>query len=71
VLAAGTPEQNQAFFWKYGPSFEIREAPPSLLRPLYRALPRSFLVYDGSVAETWSGLPPVDRWLRATAEASG
>jgi len=70
VLAAGTPEQSQAFFWKYGPSFEIHEAPPSLLRPLYRALPRSFLVYDGNVAETWSGLPPVERWLRDGAEAS-
>jgi uncharacterized membrane protein YphA (DoxX/SURF4 family) len=60
VLAAGTPEQNQAFFWKYGPSFEIREVPPSLLRPLYRALPRSFLVSEGDVTETWSGLPPLE-----------
>jgi hypothetical protein len=62
VLASTTPEQNQAFFWKHGPSFEIREVPPSLLRPLYRALPRSFLVLDGSVTETWSGLPPLESW---------
>jgi uncharacterized membrane protein YphA (DoxX/SURF4 family) len=62
VLAAGTPEQNQAFFWKYGPSFEIREVPPTLLRPLYRSLPRSFLVLDGDVTETWSGLPPLESW---------
>jgi hypothetical protein len=62
VLAAGTPEQTQAFFWKYGPSFEIREVPPSLLRPLYRELPRSFLMSDGNVVETWSGLPPLESW---------
>ena len=59
VVAAATPEQNRAFFWKYGPSFEVREAPPSMLRPLYRTLPRSFLVSDGKVTETWSGLAPM------------
>jgi hypothetical protein len=58
VLSSATAEQNRAFFWKYGPAFEVREAPPSLLRPLYRTLPRSFLVWDGKVSETWSGLPP-------------
>jgi uncharacterized membrane protein YphA (DoxX/SURF4 family) len=59
VLSAATAEQNRAFFWKHGPAFEVREAPPSLLRPLYRTLPRSFLVWDGKVSETWSGLPPI------------
>jgi hypothetical protein len=68
VLAAGTPEQNQAFFWKYGPSFEVHEAPPTLLRPLYRELPRSFLVYDGTVTETWSGLPPLEEIAAAAGE---
>ncbi len=57
VLSSGTAEQNRAFFWKYGPAFEVREAPSSILKPLYRTLPRSFLVWDGNVAETWSGLP--------------
>jgi hypothetical protein len=59
VIAASTPEQSRSFFWKYGPSFEIREAPPGMLRPLYRSLPRSFLVRDGKVTETWSGLSPL------------
>ncbi|HVR31055.1 MAG TPA: MauE/DoxX family redox-associated membrane protein [Thermoanaerobaculia bacterium] len=68
VLASGTPEQSQAFFWKYGPSFYIHEAPPALLRPLYRALPRSFLVDDGTVTETWSGLPPFERWHASASE---
>jgi hypothetical protein len=59
VLAAASAEQSRAFFWRYGPAFEIREAPPTLLRPLHRSLPRSFLVADGKVSETWSGLPPL------------
>ncbi len=59
VLAAPSPEEKHAFFWKYGPSFEVREAPPALLRPLYRRLPRSFAVVDGKVTRTWSGLPPL------------
>jgi uncharacterized membrane protein YphA (DoxX/SURF4 family) len=59
VLSAATAEQSRAFFWKYGPAFEVREVPPSMLRPLYRSLPRSFLVWDGKVTETWSGLAPM------------
>lgn len=54
-------EAQRGFYWSWGPAFEVREAPPALLRPLYRRLPRSFLVRDGEVAETWSGLPPLDR----------
>ncbi len=59
VLAAATAEQSRAFFWQYGPAFEVREAPPSMLRPLYRSLPRSFVVWDGKVTETWDGLAPM------------
>lgn len=62
-------EAQRAFYWKWGPAFEVREAPPALLRPLYRRLPRSFRVRDGEVAETWSGLPPLDR-LAAAAGVS-
>ncbi len=58
VLSSATPDENRAFFWSYGPAFEIREAPPTFLAPLYRTLPRSFRVKDGVVAETVSGLPP-------------
>lgn len=59
VLSANAPEEHTAFFWQWGPSFEIREAPAALLRPLYRTLPRSFRVRDGEVVETWSGFPPL------------
>lgn len=55
MMTAATPEQTHAFYWTHGPTFEIRAAPPALLRPLVRTLPRTFLVHQGSVAETWSG----------------
>lgn len=58
VLAAGTPEEMTKFRFTHGPAFDLREAPPTLLRPLYRTLPRSFLVEDGTVVVTSSGLPP-------------
>ena len=58
VLAAATPEQQRTFFWKWGPQFDVRETPPELIRPLYRRLPRSFLVEGGKVARTFAGMPP-------------
>lgn len=59
VLASSTPEELRAFFWKWGPVFEIRETPPELLRPLYRRLPRAFMVKDGRVIRTFRGMPPL------------
>lgn len=58
MLSASPAEQHQAFFWRWGPAFEVVETPEPLLRPLYRRLPRSFRVRDGRVTETFSGLPP-------------
>ena len=58
ILTASTPEAVGAFLWTQAPAFELREAPATLLRPLYRRLPRSFEVVDGKVIATWPGLPP-------------
>ncbi len=60
VLTGNTEEELFGFRFGKGPAFELRETPPALLRPLYRTLPRSFLVRGGRVVETWSGLPPLD-----------
>lgn len=57
LLADASEERLTAFFWEWGPLFEVREVPLPLLRPLYRTLPRSFLVEDGRVVRTWAGLP--------------
>jgi uncharacterized membrane protein YphA (DoxX/SURF4 family) len=59
ALTASPHEALAAFEWSHGPAFEVREAPPALLQPLYRRLPRSFLVRDGAVVATYAGLPPL------------
>ena len=61
VLTASDAKRQRLFFWRWGPTFKIVEAPAELLRPLYRRLPRSFAVQDGRVTATFSGLPPLPR----------
>ena len=61
LLSSDPPDAHGAFFWEHGPSFEVREVPLPLVRPLYRSLPRSFELEDGSVTRTWNGLPPAAR----------
>jgi methylamine utilization protein MauE len=68
VLTASEANRQRLFFWRWAPTFKIVEAPPELLRPLYRRLPRSFAVQDGRVTATFSGLPPLPR---RAAGASG
>lgn len=62
VFTTTGPVEGQTFYWSWGPGFEPHQAPPDLMIPLYRRLPRSFLVRDGEVVETWDGLPPFERW---------
>ncbi len=59
IVTASPPEAVGVFRWTQAPVLEVREVPASLLRPLYRRLPRSFAVRDGTVTATWAGLPPV------------
>jgi uncharacterized membrane protein YphA (DoxX/SURF4 family) len=72
VLAAATGAEKQAFFWRWAPSFPIVETPAALLKPLYRRLPRSFVVESGRVTRTYPGLPPLQKLASASAPpASG
>ena len=57
VLTTSSHEVVQRFSLLSGASFQVQEAPPALVRPLYRRLPRSFLVVDGIVKQTY-GEPP-------------
>jgi hypothetical protein len=57
-VADDDPDLATAFLWSAGPAFEVRGAPPQMLRRLYRTLPRSALVDGGRVVATWSGFPP-------------
>lgn len=70
LLASSTPEEERAFFWKWGPVFQIRQAPPELLRPLYRRLPRSFEVKDGTVVRTFGGMPPLAQTAAHSKDSS-
>lgn len=68
VLSEDGGEAQRAFYWRFGPAFELREAPAALLKPLYRSLPRAFEVRDGRVIRTFRGLPPLGR---AAGDAAG
>jgi hypothetical protein len=59
VLSASEDTVHRSFFWKWGPSFQVVETPAELMRPLYRRLPRSFMVKDGQVTRTFAGMPPL------------
>jgi hypothetical protein len=50
--------------------FQIRQAPPALLRPLYRRLPRAFEVQDGRVVRTYRGMPPLDQVAANSKDSS-
>jgi hypothetical protein len=54
LVVLTSSSSKMAFLFKYGPAFEIREAPPTLLRGFYRRLPRAFEVRDGKVVRTFS-----------------
>jgi hypothetical protein len=56
-VADDDPELAAAFLWLAGPAFEVRSAPPRMLRRLYRTLPRSALFDGGRVVATWNGFP--------------
>lgn len=58
VLADFTADEQRTLFWTLAPAFDLHETPATMMRPLYRSLPRSFVVEDGRVTETWAGLPP-------------
>ncbi len=65
VLSSATEEELFELRFGHGPTFEIRETPSAVMAPLYRTLPRSFLVKDGTVVQTYSGLPPWDDFRKS------
>lgn len=60
VLSDASEEALFELRFTQAPAFEIRETPTALMRPLYRTLPRSFRVSDGTVTATYNGLPPLE-----------
>lgn len=60
VLSSASEEEMFEFKFSHGAAFDVLETPEPVMSPLYRTLPRSFLMEDGTVLETWSGLPPTE-----------
>jgi uncharacterized membrane protein YphA (DoxX/SURF4 family) len=58
TVTAASAEAVSTFEWTHAPGFAVQEAPYAMLRPLYRRLPKSFLVEDGEVTRTSFDLPP-------------
>ena len=43
--------------FEYAAAFPIGAIEPRFARPLYRTLPRVFILHNGAVTHTWSELP--------------
>ncbi len=62
VVFAGLAEDQYEFALKSrAPPFDYVAVPEALIRPLYRRLPRTFVVRDGVVVKTYEGLPPLSK----------
>jgi len=58
VVHAGSMDDKYAFeFASRAPPFSYVSVPGQMIRPLYRRLPRTFIVRDGRVTATYEGLP--------------
>ncbi len=56
LIIDGT-EHLTTLMFEYAASFPVAAIEPRFARPLYRALPRVFVLRDGTVIRTWSELP--------------
>jgi hypothetical protein len=68
-LIIDDPSLLTTLMFQYGITFPVGALEPRFARPLYRALPRSFLLVDGTVVQTWAGIPPAVE-VRAALEKS-
>ncbi|MDJ0522528.1 MAG: hypothetical protein QNJ90_10715 [Planctomycetota bacterium] len=70
VITDASEEELEAWRTENQPAFDLLQGYRAVLRPLYRRLPRSFLVKDGTVTRTIQGWPPLAD-LAAAAEQPG
>ncbi len=57
ALTSSTEEEMAAFQWSAVPAFEVRRVDRDVLKPLYRRLPRFFLLDSGRVVSVYSAPP--------------
>jgi len=58
ALTPSSEQEQAAFMWEAYPAFEVVPVDRGLLKPLYRSLPRYFLVRSGKVARVFEGPRP-------------
>jgi uncharacterized membrane protein YphA (DoxX/SURF4 family) len=58
ALTPSTEQEQAAFMWDAYPAFDIVPVDRGLLKPLYRSLPRYFLVRSGRVTRVFEGPRP-------------
>jgi putative oxidoreductase len=58
ALTPSTEGDKAAFIWTANPAFDIQPVDRPILKPLYRRLPRFFLVAEGRVVAIYDGPPP-------------
>jgi uncharacterized membrane protein YphA (DoxX/SURF4 family) len=56
LIIDGT-EHLTTLMFEYAAAFPVAALEPRFARPLYRVLPRTFILHNGSVTHTWSELP--------------
>lgn len=56
LIIDGT-EHLTTLMFEYAAAFPVAALEPRFARPLYRMLPRTFILHNGSVTDTWSELP--------------
>jgi hypothetical protein len=69
ALTSSGEEEIAAFLWSAAPAFDVKRVDRDILKRLYRALPRFFLVEEGRVVAVYDGAPPPARDL-LSSEAS-
>jgi uncharacterized membrane protein YphA (DoxX/SURF4 family) len=58
VLTPSTEEEKAAFLWTAVPAFDVLRVDRPVLKPLFRRLPRYFLIDSGKVVSVYDGAPP-------------
>lgn len=58
ALTPSSEEEVAAFLWSASPAFPIKSLDRATLKPLFRRLPRFFLVEGGKIVAVYDGAPP-------------
>ena len=70
LLTEGTAAVTEVMF-QYGTAFPVGALDPRFARKLYRTLPRTCVLHEGTVVEVWSRIPPPKEIRRIVARELG